>query len=61
MAGVVDQDVDRDATVTQPLMQPDNCPDIGKINLLHHDLNAMLLANGLGDYLKPVQTARHQD
>ena len=35
--------------------------DIGKINLLHDDLNAVLLANGLGDGLKPVQTTRHQD
>ena len=60
-AGVVDQDVDRNAPLAQPLLQPDDGRDIGKINLLHDDLNAVLLANGLGDCLKPVQTTRHQD
>jgi len=35
--------------------------DIGKINLLHDDLNAMLLAEGFSESLQPVKSPRHQD
>ena len=45
----------------QPFLQSDDGRDIGKINLLNNDLNAMLLAEGFSESLQPVQAARDQD
>jgi hypothetical protein len=61
MAGVVDQDVNRNAPFAQPFLQSDDGRDIGKINLLHNDLNPVLLAECFRDGLQPVQAARDQD
>ena len=59
--GVVDQDVNCNASLAKPLLQSDDCRDIGKINLLHNDLDAVFLANGFSDCLQPVESARDQD
>ena len=60
MAGVVDQDVDHNAPLAKPLLQSDDGRDIGKIHLLHNDLNTMLLAECFSESLQPVQSSRHQ-
>ena len=60
MTGVVDQNVDRNAALAEPLMQLGDCRNIRKIDLLHDDLNAVLPAQCLGEFLQPVQPARHQ-
>ena len=44
VAGVVNQNVDRNASLTEPLVQLDDCCYIRKIYLLHNDINAGLLA-----------------
>jgi hypothetical protein len=59
--GVVDQDVNRNAPLAQPLLQSDDCRDIGKVNLLHNDLNPVLLAEDFSESLQPVQAARDQN
>jgi hypothetical protein len=61
VTGVVDQDVNFNAPLAQPLLQSDDCRDIGKINLLHDDLNPMLLAECFSESLQPVESARDQD
>ena len=61
MARVVDQDIDYNAPLAKPLLQSDDCRDIGKINLLHDDFNAMLLAERFSESLQPVQPARDQN
>jgi hypothetical protein len=61
MAGVVDQDVDRNAPVTEARMESNNCRDIGKINLLNNDLDAVLLAQYFSEFLQPFEPARHQN
>ena len=43
VAGVVDEDVNRNASLAKSLMQLDDCRNIRKIHLLHDDLNAELL------------------
>jgi hypothetical protein len=61
VASVVDQDVDRNASVVDPLMQLDDCRNILQIDLLHDDFDAVPLAQCLGKCFKPVQPARHQN
>jgi hypothetical protein len=61
MTGVVDQDVDRNALLAEALMQLNDCRNIREIDLLHHDVDAVPPAQCVGECLKPVQPARHQD
>src|ERR1044071_6561691 len=61
MASVVDQDVYRNAPFAKPLLQLDDGGDIGKIDLLHNDLNSVLLAELFSQNLQPVQAARDQN
>ena len=61
MTGVVDQDVDCDALLADAPMQLDDCRNIRDIDLLHHDVDAVLPAECLGECLKPGEPARHQD
>jgi hypothetical protein len=44
MTGVVDQDVDRNALLAEVPMQLDDCRNIRKIDLIHHDVDAVLPA-----------------
>jgi hypothetical protein len=44
MAGVVDQDVDRNASLLEAPMQVDDGCNIREIDLLHHDVDAVLSA-----------------
>jgi hypothetical protein len=61
MASVVDQNVNRDATLTQPPLESDDCRDIGKINLLHDDLDSVLLAEGFRESFQPVKSPGDQN
>ena len=61
VTSVVDQDVDRNASFAEPLMQLDDCGKIREIDALHHDIDAVPLPQCLGECLKPVQPARHQN
>jgi hypothetical protein len=61
VAGVVDQDVDRNALLAKPPIQVDDCRNIRKIDLLHDDIDAVMLAQFLGEGFKSVQPARHQN
>src|SRR5204863_807863 len=58
VAGVVDQDVDLNAALTETLVQLDDRRNVRQIDLLHDDLDVELLSKRLGDSLKPVQPAR---
>jgi hypothetical protein len=42
--GVVDQDVDRNALLAKAPWQLDDCRNIREIDLLHHDIDAVLPA-----------------
>ena len=61
MTGVIDQNVDDNATRTKPFLQANDRRDIGKIDLLHHDLDAVLLPERFGESLQPVESPRYQD
>ena len=61
MSGVVDQDVNRNASFAQPLMQLDHCRKIREIDALHHDIDAVLLPQCLGECVKTIQPASHQN
>jgi len=61
VAGVIDQDVDRNLSLAKPLMQVDDCRNIREIDLLHHDIDAVPLAQLLGEGFKSVQPARDQN
>ena len=61
MAGVVDQDVDLNAALTETLVQLDDRRNVRQIDLLHDDLDVELLSKRLGDSLKPVQPARDKN
>jgi hypothetical protein len=61
VTGVVDQDVNRNAPLVESFLQSNDCRDIGKIHLLHNDLNTVLLAECFREGLQPVQAARDQD
>ena len=61
MAGVVDQDVNRNVPLAESFLQSNDCRDIGKINLLHDDLNLVLLAKCFRESLQPVQPARDKN
>jgi hypothetical protein len=61
MTGVVDQDIDGDATLAEPLVQLDDGRDVRQINLLHDDLGAEPAAQILAEGLEPVQPAGNQN
>jgi hypothetical protein len=61
VAGVVNQDVDRNALLAEPLMQLDDCRNIRQIDLLHDDIDAVPLAQSVGEGFKSVQPARHEN
>ena len=61
VAGVVDQDVDRNASLADPPVQLDDRGNIREIDLFHDDIDAVPLAQCLGECLKSVHTARHQN
>jgi hypothetical protein len=61
VAGVVDQNIDRNSPIAESFMQAHGRRDIGEVNLLHHDLTAVLLAEGLGQSFQPVETTSDQD
>jgi hypothetical protein len=44
MAGVVDQDIDRNASLLEAPMQLDDCRNIREIDLLRRDVDAVLPA-----------------
>jgi hypothetical protein len=61
VAGVVDQNIDRNAALTETLLQANDCRNIGKIDLLYDDFRAVLLAECFSEVLQPVEPTSHQD
>jgi hypothetical protein len=61
MSSVVDQDVNRNAPLAESFLQSNDRRDIGKIDLLHDDLNTVLLTERFSESLQPVQAARDQN
>ncbi len=59
--GIIDQDVNFNASLAKSLLQSNDCRDIGKIHLLHNDLDAVLLAECFSESLQPVEPARDQN
>lgn len=59
--GVVDQDIDRNASFAKPLMQLEDGSKIREIDALNHDIDAVLLPQCVGECVKAIQPARHQN
>jgi hypothetical protein len=61
VAGVVDQDVDRNPSLAKPLMQLDDGRNIRKIDWLDDDVDAMSLAQLGRQRLQFLDAARHKN
>jgi hypothetical protein len=61
VAGVVDQDVDRNPSLAKPLMQLDDGRNIRKIDWLDDDVDAMSLAQLGRQHLQFLDAARYKN